>query len=81
MLTEGANSNDAVNQPGAPFLLTMKFDQMRHSLQFRVALFLYLILTEMIGGTVKPDRDIQLKGIEGLISAQMMSIKSNSEKR
>jgi hypothetical protein len=37
-------------------------------MQFRVALFLYLILKEMLGGVVHRDRDVYLHGIEGLIS-------------
>lgn len=53
---------------------TSRFDLINQSMQFRVALFLYMIITKMLGGTLQANRDVRLKGIEALITGQLMGI-------
>jgi|LauGreDrversion4_2_1035121.scaffolds.fasta_scaffold07677_1 hypothetical protein len=41
------------------------------SMQFRVALTLYLILNKMLGGVLVDDKDVRLKGIEAIFTGQL----------
>jgi hypothetical protein len=43
------------------------------SMQFRVALTLYLILHKMMGGVLVDDKDVRLKGIEAIFTGQLFS--------
>ena len=40
-----------------------------------------MILVDMLGGTIKQDRDIRLRGIEALISGQFFDLPGNRENR